>query len=549
MNNEKITPTQFFVLLFCIKASFFVLVPYELSMGMRLSDGLGALLLCILFSFVMMYIIIICRRYNVHDLIYKSKLLSGLFILYMVFSVLGSMLIISDFITELSGSMINKQIIIFSVLAGAVYAAFLGIEAVARFSGFALAALLISCAAAVYFLLPSFSSEQLSPFYTGALKTELGRSMILFSWTGDLSVLFLLSGNIKGDIRRPGLIFNSLLSVFLVFMLLLFSGASGTYLMNMPFPVWHAADASGELQRSAPLLTGVVISLVFCLLSTQLYVIKNLISVFGREYVRPAFFVIAGLILAATALIQGIGLYPDSYVRAGVILLFSAVIPLLLLMRNAIMSFVRRRKRQLTAASLTLCILLSAITLSGCTSLQLNQRLIVQGIGIDRAEDNSYSLTLLLLDTDTHERENVTKTVYCSGESTEDALLSLEERTGRRLLMSQCLFLMMGENAAKELDQSVSYFCDIKDMMKTTSVMICRGEAGDCIRAAVEKMGLHPENINTLSGSDAIHQDSEHVTIFDYMTWKKDESIGMRIPLVERDEKDQALIVSGSLEY
>ena len=101
--------------------------------------------------------------------------------------------------------------------------------------------------------------------------------------------------------------------------------------------------------------------------------------------------------------------------------------------------------------------------------MQLNQRLIVQGIGIDKNVDG-YKITLIVLDTDNKDKENSVKLVYAEGKTVKKALYELENQRGKKLLLSQCLFVMMDRNAVSECRKTLSYFGEAPEMQKTANL-------------------------------------------------------------------------------
>lgn len=92
---------------------------------------------------------------------------------------------------------------------------------------------------------------------------------------------------------------------------------------------------------------------------------------------------------------------------------------------------------------------LVVVSLSGCTGAkQLSERLIIQGIGIDR-EDNGFTLTMMYLDTESSTEEETVKVLQSKGNTVMDAMANSVTKTGKEPLYSQNLFLLLGMKTAQ----------------------------------------------------------------------------------------------------
>lgn len=540
MNREKIiTSGQLFVLLFVCKIASVLLYPAAFSGRGSVWELFIPLLICSVLEFLFL-IPIIKYKDSGADI---SKPLSVLYMLYFIFLSVYHIVSLFGFMGEMSGSSINRDTIILFILLVAAYASYKGLESLTRFSGVAFAFIVISAAVMIFFLWQSFDTANLLPvrnnIYSG--------TALIMSETEELAVLFILCRTAKGRFVRSAVMWNMFQYIFLALMLILISGTMGEYLINMPYPFYHSIDGAGELQRLNPLFIGTAVTSFCCSLSIDLYVILSLLGRFSAEnkVVNTAYVPILVLVYAAVLFINNNRSVAEILFNVDLMAIlsfaFSVILPMtvLLVYKAGNKKSVRRGLR---TASLILCIALIIPTLYGCSAVQLNQRLIVQGIGIDQT-DNEYTATFIVLDTES-EKENSSKLLYSKGESVEAALSNLENQKGRKILLSQCLFIILNENSADNAENTLAYFRHNNDIMKTTNIMVAEN-AKSLINTAVE-MGYTSENINLVTDSNAVEQPTVHFSLFDYITFMNNDDENMTMPYIETDNRLNLIKISGS---
>lgn len=113
-------------------------------------------------------------------------------------------------------------------------------------------------------------------------------------------------------------------------------------------------------------------------------------------------------------------------------------------------------KKRICAAAL---LLIFAAALCSCNSLniiELNDRLIIQAIGIDKTSDG-YEVSIQGLDTEMHgggsengKTGSITKNFLFSGKNISEALAEIHSKTGLSPLYSQARIIIMGMSAAEE---------------------------------------------------------------------------------------------------
>lgn len=144
--------------------------------------------------------------------------------------------------------------------------------------------------------------------------------------------------------------------------------------------------------------------------------------------------------------------------------------------------------------------ILVAISCTGCTGAkQLSERLIIQGIGIDREDEGGYCLTLMYLDTESSTEEETVKVLMAKGKSVMDAMANSISQTGKEPLYSQNLFLLLGMKTAQTgFEEALSFFTTYYEARPNVNVFVCENKA-EALLTAEE---ITPQQIDTISQSE-----------------------------------------------
>lgn len=550
MNNNTIASGQLFILLFVTRITAAIMFPAVISGSGSVWNNFLPLLITFALSFIVMLPFFFCRKdiSGIKRIEEVSEKFQIFYILYFIFISVYDMIKLNGFAQELAGKNLNIEIIEAFILLTAVYAAFMGIEAIVRFSAISFAVIVISYIMAVVFLAPSYSSDNLTPLHSVSSSSIYDGTIMILSEITEFAVLFMLFSRTKGKFVRNLIMWNIFSYIFLLLMFILICGSLGEYLIHMPYPFYHLIDGSGTLQRFNPFFIGVTLSGLCCSLSTAFCIIfdsiKKLMPMKNKNSVRVFVSVSAGIYGLTLWLNQNARIKDilfNRYVLCTLMIVFSLILPAAVIIISK-----SGRKRILRASVSLICVLTILFSFNGCSSVQLNQRLIVQGIGIDK-NDNGYQLTLIVLDTESEERENAVKLVYTEGSSVAEAMAGLENQRGKSVLLSQCLFLILNRNAAEESSDSLAYFRHNNDIMKTTNIMVSYESSGETLKTAIEDMGYQSEYINVLSDSKAIDQTAVHFSLFDYVTSVNNPYGDMLLPYIFIDREMNCLKADGSL--
>lgn len=148
---------------------------------------------------------------------------------------------------------------------------------------------------------------------------------------------------------------------------------------------------------------------------------------------------------------------------------------------------------------LFLLVVSTAFSFAGCTGAkQLSERLIIQGIGIDR-EQSGYTLTLMYLDTESATEEETVKVIKSKGNTVMDAMANSIAQTGKEPLYSQNLFLLLGIETAKTgFEDALEFFTTYYEARPNVNVFISDKTAATILDAE----GMRPQQIDFISQSE-----------------------------------------------
>lgn len=140
------------------------------------------------------------------------------------------------------------------------------------------------------------------------------------------------------------------------------------------------------------------------------------------------------------------------------------------------------------------------LLLGGCTqNQQLHQKLIIQGVGIEKEEKN-YKVIVQALDFQNplNENEPNTKVIETEGETVTEALDNISKQTSLTAVYSQNLMLILGEKAAKfGVNDFIDFF--IRHCETRPKVKICISKtAFDILKISPNDKSLKSKNIHDL---------------------------------------------------
>ncbi len=536
MEEQKISPSQLMMLIFVSVFSFVVMTPA--TGGISLMSVIAAVIVVIPLLLLMVLPATVYSRIkkNTAGFFYANKIISILYGIFFLYIFSYSIYLLCGFCEDIAGDDINRYIICVGLAAGALFAASRGIEAAARFSLVTLVLVIISSVIFTYYTYSSFNPSVFSDFRQSANDDLINNIFRCFSFLPALAAIMLYGGNTFSRSAKGVLLAIILGGIFLTFILILICGTSGIYLLNTDYPFFHAIDSAGELQRFDPIFIAVTVCCTFCSMSLDVTAASDSLH---RVFPGKRHGLIFAIIAAAVSIL-GLWSYNSGFGKvvfaAPVItvltIAFFFFVPLIILTLSFFLSHADKKTKKIKkCVAGIMCLIVIICMLCGCTSVQLNQKLIIQGVSIDKT-DSGYYLSCIILDTKNEKDDNEVKYVCAEGESVRKALNHLEISLGSRVMLSQCLFILLSESAADVPDESLGYFENNKEIMKNVSLLVTDGNAAFLLKKAVTELGYTCERINMLTSSKAVKQHTENYTIFDYITDKNSGITDYNMPRI-----------------
>ena len=527
-----VTVGQIYTLLFISRISLSVMYSFLVSGIENIWNLFMPLLICIPVSILLLVPVNLNRKSVCRQAVetfgkvgYVIPILYGI---YFIGSGLYAIKALEHFLEVILPSDISARLVMAVLVVACIYAAVKGVEALSRMAAVVLGFILLSSVIIFIYLIQGFAVENIMPVDYLTLGAVTDGVVFIISRMNTSAALNILLPSAKGRLWKSAVIYSVFVFLFMCFMLILLKGAVGDYLNSRELSVYQATEGAGSLQRLNSFFIFVTMCSLFCNVSVMLLAVSESVKVVFRNSFGKSISVVGGVILIVLVLaVPENEMIFDKYVWCILTVIFTSLIPLLI------------KVPKLTAVCLSLMIL------GGCNNMQLNQRLIVQGIGIDK-NNEGYKITLIVLDTENREKENSVRLIYTEGKTTDEALGTLENQRGKKLLLSQCLFVMMDKNAVSDCKKTLSYFIDMSEMQKTTNLMVTDGTAEKTISTAIDKLGYRSEYINVLADSKAIDQTEVHCSFIDYISTLKGTEKALLFPYIIVNEDIKALSVKGS---
>ena len=139
-----------------------------------------------------------------------------------------------------------------------------------------------------------------------------------------------------------------------------------------------------------------------------------------------------------------------------------------------------RRKKRTAAAVLALLTVLSSFALSGCGKTEIQDRLIVKGIGIDKTDDG-YSAAIQYIDTSSSTDAQENKCFSVSGESLADAMGNIKNSIGLEPFLGQLSVVAAGYDTAEDMDIIADYFMRRNDVRPSVKLYLSQTTAEELL--------------------------------------------------------------------
>lgn len=349
----SISAGQLFSILFVNRCVIMLTYNTLLGGGENMMDNILSALLALGLNFILILPLYFLHRRNPKENVLESseRLLGkpGM-ILLAVFYGLYFMAIDSYylsffqlFLNNVMEPLMPVWLVALAFIAVVCYAAYQGIEGIARTAGFVLAIVLLGMAWLGVALLPKIQMINYDPFlYDGPKQFYTGTALFLARSTG-ITTLALLLPRATGKKKLKFCIWNVGIYALMIFILLGMVGAGGNYLKNQLFPVYTAASLadSGVLERLDVVFITIWVAGLFVQMATDAYLFMLCLRRATNKMVSRIALPFAALLIAVLSVLVTHSL-PLQRIFYGLPLLFTFTvsgavgIPLLLLLLDLI---------------------------------------------------------------------------------------------------------------------------------------------------------------------------------------------------------------------
>lgn len=133
----------------------------------------------------------------------------------------------------------------------------------------------------------------------------------------------------------------------------------------------------------------------------------------------------------------------------------------------------------------------------GCTSKQLNERMVIQGIGIDYADDN-YTVTVMYMNTDSTNQSEPCKKLTGKGRTITEAVTAIVSKNGLEPLYSHNSFILLGESLCRYgVSEALEFFAGYYQCRPSVNVLVGGEEASELMSVK----DITPQSIEELAES------------------------------------------------
>lgn len=439
----------------------------------------------------------------------RKPFLSGVFtFVYLLYFTYSAVVSLTIFVLLLS-NFINPEISFIAFFAVALiccyYAAFKGLTSISRsgtiFFVLTVLSLLFICASLIF----KINTLNYSNIFLADGSGIPGSILPLIAQSSSIPAVFMFAHRINGSIKKP-LYLWIIISYVVIFVISVIScGVLGEYLRFTPFPFYTATQLTeiGAFQRLDVIFLALWTIGLFVNVSLSLFALRETLqSTFTAsktKYLNPLYAVKIGLISLFAVHNEIFGkIIFNSGVMAVFFIAAAFVLPLVavLLLKNKKVS----PKIAKTAAACVVAVLIIPL-FTGCDNVQLQERLLIKGIGID-GTDGDYYVTVQYIDNYSEDEAQSNKAIKVSGSTVGDAMNNIRSATGNEPFLGQNVAIIVGwDTAEKNIQSLLDYFIRYSDSRPTVKLYVSETTAEDILTMEVGGELIPIDQVSNISPS------------------------------------------------
>lgn len=191
--------------------------------------------------------------------------------------------------------------------------------------------------------------------------------------------------------------------------------------------------------------------------------------------------------------------------------------------------------------------------IAACSNIeQLDDKMIIHGVGIDRVE-NTFELTIQQFSvTGSNEKEEGAQVVKTKGNSLMDAFSDLSLQTGKTPMFSQNLVLAIGEETAYNgINDILDFFVRYYESRPTVKIIIIKGKAESVLSFKKDDKLIMAKDIMAITESERINSKVMSSNIFQFVGALKNSTLNpiASIVSVERQNDEEILAANGTAVF
>lgn len=197
--------------------------------------------------------------------------------------------------------------------------------------------------------------------------------------------------------------------------------------------------------------------------------------------------------------------------------------------------------------SVVIMLFLLTASLSGCTANpggNINERLIVQGVGIDLADDGKIKITVQVLNTEfisptagQNGPEQLVSVYKLEGTTVSDALKSISAIAGKLPLYSHNRVVVLGKSLAESgIDKAIDFFTRDSSCRSNLHIAISETTAEEIMTLKTEEGTIPAKEIEDALKSAKYNSDTAEVLIYEVLKMEQEETTSIYIPMLKKSD-------------
>lgn len=200
-----------------------------------------------------------------------------------------------------------------------------------------------------------------------------------------------------------------------------------------------------------------------------------------------------------------------------------------------------------------LLLLIIIVAFTGCSNIkQLDERMIIHGVGIDKIGD-TFDLTIQQFSvSDSNEKEEGAQVIKAKGNSITDAFSDLSLQTGKDPMYSQNFLLAIGEETAyKGINDILDFFVRHYESRPTVKVIVVKGRAEDVLNFKRDNKLVMAKDIASIAESERFNSKVMSSNLFQFVGDLKNitSSPNASIISIEKQNDNEVLVANGTAVF